>query len=310
MKNFLKKFKKRWLEKLLSFIAAILLWLYVNEQNLPERYITLNLNLKNMPENLTIASPYKNEVIIKIKGKETYIATILNKDFEAFVDLKYSVVGKNVLPVTILKKTKSKFKIIKIEPEFIEIELDKVEHKKVPVSATIINNPADGYKIVDEIVSAENIVIKGPKSIIDNMNLIRTKPIDIGGVTGSIYKEVEFELPNEFITPVDFKTAKVNITIIKNFKSKIYQNAKVNFINLSKDLKILNIENSYAEFKLYGPPLKLEDIENNKNDILFVDLSDIKTPGKYEKKINAKVSEDCQILYIKPSIIKLEIGGE
>ncbi len=307
MVKILRKLRHRWLEKFISLILAIILWLYVSERNKPEKYITVPLKLKNIPVGTAIASQYKNIVLLKIKGRETVIQTLSSRDFKAYIDLKNASLGKNVLPV-IIKSPKStrRFKIVKVEPQNVKILLDKLAHKEVPVSPTIINSPADGYIKSGEIVVPEKIVIKGPLSFIETIDVIRTKPIDIGGVSGSIYKEVEFDMPNEFVSPVDYKTARVTIKIVKNFKTKIYRNIQIRIIGLRNEFYVKNTDELIAIAKIYGPPSKLKILETNKR-FLYIDLSDIDDDGKYEKPVRAQLPKDCSVIYIKPSKIELKI---
>ncbi len=307
MKKLIKKLKHRWIEKVICLFLAIILWLYVGERNKPEKYITVPLKLKNIPAGTAIASQYKNIVLLKIKGRETVIQTLSSRDFNAYIDLKNASLGKNILPVTIkTPKGMRKFKIVKIEPQNVEIYLDNLAHKEVPVSPTIINSPADGYIKTGEVITPEKIVIKGPQSFIESIDVIRTKPIDIGGVSGSIYKEVEFDMPNEFILPVDYKTAQVTIKIVKDFKTKVYKNIKIEINGLSRDLYVRNAEELIADAKVYGPLSKLKFLEKNKN-FLYINAADIDDDGKYEKPIKARLPKNCSIIYIKPSKIELKV---
>jgi len=286
-------------------LLAVILWLYVSEKNKPEKYITVPLKLKNIPTNTTISSNYKNIVLIQVKGKESVIRYLSARDFKAFVNLKNGVLGKNKVKIDVNSDNKGKFKIVKMHPESIVIYLDKLSHKEVPVSATIINSPAEGYKKISEIVTPDKIVIKGPKKVIDNINVIRTEPIDIGGVTGSIYKEVNLDIPSEFVSPVDYKNTYISINIIKNFKTQVFNNKQVVIKNLLPKFYIKNIDDLKVDIKIYGPPTRIKTIENN--DFLYIDAQDIKSDGKYEKSVSADLPRDCSIVYIKPEKIELKV---
>lgn len=307
MRKFINKIKHRWIEKVLSLIIAIGFWFYVNEQSLPEKYLSLNLVIKNLPQDLMPANQYKDEILLKIKGKESVLAQLSSKNFEAYIDLNNATAGRNFAVVNITKPD-LKFKIVKIEPQVIEIELDKVIHKQVPISLTVINEPADGYKKIDEKIYPDKIVIKGPQSIIESINVIRTKPIDIGGISGSVYKDVEFDLPTKFITPVDYKSVKVSIIIVKNFITRTFNDLDIKIVGLAENLKILNrTDLKVKELRLYGPPKKLEELTKNK-DFLYIDLSDISLPGTYEKNIKLDLPENCSIISIKPNLLEIKIG--
>ncbi|MBN1898159.1 MAG: hypothetical protein JW827_05240 [Spirochaetes bacterium] len=306
-KIIIEKLKYRFLVKIISLLLAVGLWFYVNEQRKPEKYITVPLKLQNIPHETAIASPFKNLILLKVKGNETLIQTLSARDFKATADLNGTSLGKNDVHVKVQYiKGKMKFKIAKVDPHVVEIHLDEMARREVPVSATIINSPAEGYLKTGEKIFPEYITLKGAKSLLETIDVARTKSIDIDGVTGSIYKEVEFDMPNDFVIPVDYKTAKVNIKIVKNYKAQVFKEIKIDVIKLQDNLKVKNIDDLVGEIKVYGPPARLKMLENE-NKFLYIDALDIKNEGRFDKPVQAKLPLRCTAVYINPSKIDIEI---
>ncbi len=299
-------FKENLLAKTISLVIAVVLWLYVNYENLPEKYLNVSLKVINIPKKLTIANNIPKMVSVKIKGKYDVIQTVYPKLIIAYIDLKNAIEGKNRVYIRTKLRKNKRIKIVNIVPETVEVYMEKVFRKEVPVSPTIINVPAEGYIKAGESFYPTSVIVEGPKSVVEKMEVIRTKPIDIGGVTGSIYKDVEFDIPDEFVRTVNYHTIKIEINIKQNFKTIIYNKFKVVIKNLNDKFRIENKESLFAKIKIKGPESRLRQIRKAQ-DFLTIDLRDIKKPGKYERTIRYKLPWNCSLIYIKPKKLRLNI---
>lgn len=308
IKSMIKILFHNWLVKLISLLAAILLWFYYNYDKNPERYFSIPLKLINIPQNLALAESFQNTVTVKVKGEEAALQGISVKNFRIpEVDLKNAYIGDNIFPIKVkLIKNIKKIRIVSVDPDKVIIKMEKLTLKEVPVSITVINSPVEGYIKTGETFTPETIVISGPYSIINALNIVRTKPIDIGGVTGSIYKEVELDLPSELISAYNYQTINVNINIKKNYQLNYFNKVRILIKNLKDNLKIANKDDLYAAVKVDGPPERLEVLARE-NDFLFVDLSDVFEKDTYVKKIRYKVPLNCSLKKIEPEEIKIII---
>ncbi len=307
IKRIVNKFlRENFLARLISLIIAIILWVYVNYENLPERYMSVPLKIKNIPKHLTIANNIPSNISVKIKGKDDIIQTFSARNIEAYIDLKNGIEGKNIINISTKLKKRSHIRIVYTIPKNVKVVLEKTFRKEVPVSPTIINTPAEGYIKAGETFFPTSVVIEGPASIVREINVIRTKPIDIGGVTGSIYKNVEFDLPNEFVHTVNYHFINIKIKIKQNFSTIFIEKAKINIINFKSNLYIKNKDELFARVKLRGPKSKIETLKKS-NNFLYIDLKDIDNGGEYEKRIHYKLPWNCSIVYINHKKVKIKV---
>lgn len=305
--RFLKKITRNWIVKLVSLVVALLLWLYLNYEQLPEKYFSVPLEIRNIPKALSIAESYQNTVSIRVKGIENVLQRITPKDFTAGIDLRNGVVGKNKFPVEakFIKDIKNS-RIVTIDPKEIILKMDKHFLKRVPVSITVINSPVEGYIKTGESFAPKTVIVSGPYSIVNEIEVARTKPVDIGGVTGSIYKEVELDLPGEFISTHNYKKISVTINIKKNYKIRHFKNVKIVLQNLRNNLKVKNIDDMHAYAEIEGPWERLLDLERERN-FLFVDLSNVWRKDTYIKKIRYRIPWSCNMKKLEPEEIKVKI---
>ncbi len=306
LKKLWKNLSHNWMSKLISLTAAILLWFYVYQQRQPERYLVIPLHIQNLPKEMTVSAPYNNLISIRVKAPESIIQTLAPRYFLAYVDAKDVIIGENRLPVFVKKLIKRRgVKITHIDPRYVIITIDKLVRKSVPVSPTIVNSPAPGYTKTGEIFYPEKVVLEGPESILKEIEVARTKPIDIGGLTGSVYKEVELDLESEFVKPVTYRKIKVNVIITKSIVTREFRHIKVNVKNLHSKFKIKNISSLYANVVISGPSGKFDKLIDKINSMLYIDTKDIKEEGSYKKKVKAFLGGEFKVVKIQPEKIKI-----
>lgn len=307
MEKIINKITKNWLVKLICIIAAVLIWFYNNYVQLPEKYFSIPLKIINISDTMAIAESYQNTAAVKVKGEEKILQGITIKNFTAEVDLKNAVIGKNNFPVKVefIKNVKQS-RIVSIDPQEISIKMDRLSIKEVPVSITVINSPLEGYVKTGEVFTPKSVVVSGPYSVVNELDVVRTKPIDIGGVTGSIYKEVELDLPAEFLTVQNNKKINININIQKNYKLQYYKKVRIFIRNLRNNLKIANIDDLYADVRVEGPSERLAELDRQE-DFLFLDMSDIDKKNIWTKRIKYNIPWNCILRKIEPEEIKVKI---
>ncbi len=169
----------------------------------------INLNIqkvieKKVPVNLIISDKIKDGRIvevnelspknIKIKGPASYINKIDRA--EVRIDDMDLLDGKiHSLPVTILDRSSKKISGLNISNEDINVSFLVYETKKVPVDLTTTGELAEGFEESSREVSPNKVVIKGPESIIRDIDKINTKAININNLKSASNGDVRLDLP-------------------------------------------------------------------------------------------------------------------
>ncbi len=262
---------KKWVLKLLSILFALLLWFYVTnseqfevEQKLPLVVIR--------PTNMDLINFVPKEITVRMKGARIFLNQINPNKNKVFIDLKkYS--NRKRFTVKIRESNVIRpfsVKITKIIPEKIEFKLEKQLKKYVPVIPSIIGKLSSSLKLVNKKINPDKILIKGAYSVIKNISLVKTAPIDLLSLEsnvdrvkiplGEIDSRVSFGDGTEELKEVEFlynirpnranltlKNVKVSIVsqrpVIKGWKRKVSIDVLVPKHNTkrlkSSDIKVL-----------------------------------------------------------------------
>lgn len=152
----------------LSLLLALGLWLYVmNEQN-PSitSSVSVQLSIINAPDGYQIHHD-SDTIKLVLKAPRSAFAAVDNSDFKAYVDLANVQEGEQTLPVHI--QLPAGFELISSTPENVKFVIDEIIQKQIPIDLILSGKPADDMVVADTKQSADTIVVKGPRTQVDQV---------------------------------------------------------------------------------------------------------------------------------------------
>lgn len=152
--------------KVLAGLLAIILWVYVmNEQNPPvEQTVTVKLEVRAVPEGLVVtANP--DGIKIRFQGPRSIIAGLRAQDLGAYVDVRnlgegeHSVSVKTVTPVPL--------DILDVSPKVVAVHLEGQTSRQLPIVPRFTGTPVSGAAVSKAAIKPNTITVNGPRSKID-----------------------------------------------------------------------------------------------------------------------------------------------
>lgn len=227
-----------------SFLFAVLLWLYINLSLTYTINKVARLDFK-LGKNQAIASELPDSVdlvlrgkgwdlfLLSLKGKSDFSIDLTNYRKDARLNLLQSLQDNGELP--------SSISVLNVNPQFIELVFDNVTSRKVAVRNNIKVIPKEGYVIVGSPrIQPDSVKITGALSIINKIKALGTESLKIENVSGNFSKEVK-------IVDTSNKNMKIEpdrVTIsyqIELAAEKSFDNVEVNVQNIPGDREVLLI---------------------------------------------------------------------
>lgn len=192
--------KKNLTAKIIALIMAVILWVYVmNEQNpLVETSMEIPLEVHNLSSSVK-AVDIPEAVRVKVRGPRALIVGLGQKDIKAYIDLKGLNDGRNSLKVT--TSIPINVELVEVSPGDINFRLDTIVNREVPVEAKITGIPVPGAVVGNITYSSPMITVTGPSEIMDTV-VKAVVDVDVSG------KNTDF-ITNGSITLVDARNKKV-----------------------------------------------------------------------------------------------------
>lgn len=183
--------------KFVSLLIATSLWLFVVGVDHSEMYISVPLELTNLPKEVTVVSRPPGQINVRMSGPRTIMSTISPKKLTVTLDLRGMQAGMNtyeILPSRL--GVPQGVDVTDISPSEIRLEADRKVTKRVEVKARTRGTPAEGFAVSRIILTPEQIELTGAERPLRLTQEVFTEVVDVTGLDGSVARDVEITLPD------------------------------------------------------------------------------------------------------------------
>lgn len=176
--------------KLLALFVAIMLWYYVAGQRDPivQRNYTVPVTVKGASTELVSPLP---EVRVTARGMRSIMDGIKKEEIRVYVVIPDQEVGERLLPVQV--EVPFGVQVVSISPEKVTVDLDVMTEKQVPVRVLVRGEAAPGFTYRDPTVIPEQVTLKGPGRLLDEIIDVQTV-VKINGAQSDISQQVKVQL--------------------------------------------------------------------------------------------------------------------
>ena len=183
--------------KLVSLGLSFLLWNLLGGKDEVIRVVTVPVQFVNLAPDLAISTDYQRQVEVTIRSRRR-IAVEEVQGLSAEIDLQTMVAGN--VQISLNERNISNrplgVEVLSIAPNPLQLELEQIQHKMVEVRPRLEGEPAEGYELVEVLISPQEISISGLEAELDKVSDISTEPVDIAGRSSGFDAEVDLDLPN------------------------------------------------------------------------------------------------------------------
>jgi YbbR domain-containing protein len=160
--------KKNLTAKIVALIMAVILWVYVmNEQNpLVETSMEVPLEVRNL-SSAVMATDIPEVVRVKVRGSRALIMGLGQKDIKAYIDLKGLGDGRNTLSVA--ANIPANIELMEVSPNSINFRLDTIVSREIPIEARLGGAAVPGGAVDRISYSSPKVTVKGPSEIVDTV---------------------------------------------------------------------------------------------------------------------------------------------
>jgi YbbR domain-containing protein len=177
----------------LSLALAVTIWVVaVTEEDPFEEKPYPNaipVLIQNLPEGMMIVGNQRPPVTIQIRAPSSVWNTLTDDKIHVYADLSAATSGTLTMPLTV-EVDERDARVVSFSPQTIQISLEKIVSREVPVRLDTTGEPATGYETQEPDISPMTAFISGPASSADAVSELVAK-IDLTGVKQSIIKVVD-----------------------------------------------------------------------------------------------------------------------
>jgi len=174
---------ENWTLKIISLALALLLWTFIMGERRLEVGYPVPLELQSLPEKLMVANEVPSLIDVRVSGPRTLLSKISPNDISIIVDLTDLKPG-----LTTFKRLEERLnlprglRVTRLSPSFIDLKLERIKQKLVPIKIIQSGEPLPGFKIGKVRAVPDEVIIEGAESELKNVNEVTTEDIDLKGV--------------------------------------------------------------------------------------------------------------------------------
>lgn len=292
----------KWIPRILSLIAAIVLWIFVmNEQNpLAERTITLQISVQNLNTESQIVINSIPNAQVKIRAPRLQLAEFNDTDLKAYVDLGNLAIGKHSLPLKM--STPSGVEVVEVSTPYVEIMLDSLITQQVPIVVETEGVLGKDVQILSKRTIPSVILATGPASERGSANEAKVV-VNSNGIHESFTTEAVPILGDrtKLSAHWTFSPQKVMAYVeIGPKENKLVEIQLQTTGSLPEGLSLSSAKMIPSTVRVQGSSATLSKIESIKTNLL--DLSKINEPSEYELKLEVPTDVTVDQETVKVSI--------
>lgn len=180
---------------------------------------------------------------------------------------------------------------VDLETSTVVANVTLLKQKTVPITVKFSDNTQVDDNLKYYTISQKTITIKGKKDIVDNIDAINTKPVDLSSIREDTSKDIYLEIPEGITVDSKYITIKLDaVKFVKNEFTYTAQDVELRNTNDTIDISKVEIPNDIKVTVEHGdnvdPPTK-SDI------VLYIDFNEPPSEDglysiKYETKYTAK----------------------
>ena len=290
-------------QKILAIGIAILIWVYapnLEKPNLSQMQIFVPVSYINTPKNLEMVSQPQQTIGVTIEITNNEIPNL--SLFQAVVNLEEAYPGKQTYEITkkALKHPQD-VRVLKIFPDKLTLTFEKTIEKRWTGKPAIVGDPAKGYVLERVMVEPEEVTLEGPVTVLDALEQIETRAINIEGISYNMEVVTLVNIPKRLaIVGPQPEFYKAKIEVGSEPINIRFDDIPIGIVNQEY---VTRINPKSFNVLLRGPRSIMQTF--SRQDVqAFINLQDY-LPGKYKieaSKLTLRLRPEIQVQKIWPPI--------
>lgn len=207
----------RWGLRALAVAGALTVWFFSSvekRERISEKVVDASVTY-NLPRGTVLLDPIQS-VKVRLRGPDRQLRTLSPWAIDVVVDVSGSTGGGlDVVHLTAADVERpDPIEAVSIEPNSIPVRLDVEATRTLPVVPRIVGEPAGGSVPGDIATLPESAIVRGPQSLLANLDSLTTSPVSLDGHAFSFDQTVSVIPPDPLIRVVQPTTVLVRVPMV------------------------------------------------------------------------------------------------
>ncbi|MCR4735660.1 MAG: hypothetical protein K5829_11710 [Treponema sp.] len=299
---------ENWPIKIFCLVAATLLYLFNRISTVEKKSFVVPVQVVQEGSVMQVGALRKNvNVLVRLAHDDT--SSIHSNQIQASVNLNsFTESGTYTVPVNI-ELDDSLLQIdpleIKVNPEYLEVKVEKKDFKFVPIEISFVGEPEHGYFVSESFVTPSSVEIIGPEASVLATEKLSTERIDLNGLRRSFETPTKLRNINNMIKVSEGSECSVSVKIEAIPMEKTIDGLPLVFTNLNPSLELVSPV-PRVSFRLKGVVPTLENYTPAANAVQ-ADLSKIVDAGSYDIPLRFIIPNSFSVIEKSISSVNVKV---
>lgn len=270
--------------KVVSMLGALAIYAFIHGAETVQRTFSVGVVSVMPPDaaNRQLRTPLPTEVGVTVRGPRTELDRMTAGDLGSLkLDLRTGHETKIDLDAESLS-IPAGVKVEQMFPTSVNVRWDDVVNSKIKVQVTRTGELASGLVVQGTLVDPEAVLVRGPRSVVDVMQSIRTIPFDITDLGEGTYKRVlALDVPPDGIV-YDVEEVTAAIEVAREERTASFAALTVEVLGMPK----AKVQPPVVNIRVKGPAELVRSLERT-SVVPRVEVADADRgkPGSYLGKV-------------------------
>jgi YbbR-like protein len=290
--------------KLLSLVAAIGLWFFVNAgERDTELSLQVPVELRNVPPNVMLVSPRVDFIDLVVRGPRTLLSRIQPDQLSMALDLRGVRPGPAVFRIMSEALDLPRgVTVLRLTPSEVTLEFAATMRKRVPVHVAVAGKPPSGLRVTATKAAPESVEVVGPADQVEQIKTAETVPVELADApAGLIERDVGLDAPPEYVS---FSASLVHAQVLLEEPERTRTIVSVPVVVRNSAYRTA-LTPPVMQITVRGPRSTIESLELEQGAV-YIDATG-REPGEYEVTPAVDLPADIELIKQEPSSIVLRV---
>jgi YbbR domain-containing protein len=294
--------------KLVSLLLAFFLWFSINvSERDAERVLELPVVVRKLPPDLVVVNAPDKAVTATLRGPRTILDGVDEQRGRIALDLSAATPGEmriELAPDMIRPDLPRRLKLVRLEPQRLKMQVERLLRRRVPVRAELAGAPALGYMTAESSVRPAEVEVAGPKSKVEDLKEIRTEPIDMQGLEHGLSRNALLAWAGDLVSFTPDHVL-VSVSVEEVSVSREFKDVPIRIVNSRERTVALDPPNT--DVTISGPQRLLHNFKLD-DGAVSVDADEL-AAGTHRVAVQVSLPATLEVTRRRPEQHTLQVGG-
>jgi YbbR domain-containing protein len=243
--------------RLASLALAAGLWFVIAGRQTAERGLSVPVELRNVPRELELTGDAVNAVDVRVRASPGLIDSLDPRKVLATIDLAGTQEGEKIVQLTPDRiQVPFGFRVVKITPSLLTLNLESTRRKTVPVRPRVIGRPAAGFEVAEVTSEPAEVRVAGPRSRVQEVESAFTEPVSVEAADHTLQEWVSVGLEDPMLRLEGGSRVRVTAKLREARETRVFEGLRV--VARGRPARL---DPAHVAVVLSGPATELQSVE-------------------------------------------------